>query len=194
MSPRLLLIALTLVLLPSLALANAGVPMIFISMPLMLAALVPIIAIEAFVLARSLNLSGKSAALASLTANAASTLVGVPLTWVVLVLVQVLTGGGFAYGMVRLLTKILAVTWQAPWLIPYADDLYWMIPTAQLVLLIPFFFASWFVEHKIVRWMWRDLDPAVARAAVWRANLITYGLLAVFVLGVLVWAIWTQGP
>lgn len=174
---------------PGPAMANMGVPMIFITMPMMLAALVPIIAVEAFILARALGLRAKSAALVSLAGNAVSTLVGVPLSWIALVFVQMSTGGGAAHGTSTVLGKIVSVTWQAPWLIPYEEHLHWMIPAAQAVLLVPFFFASFWIEYGVARLMRRDLDPRPMRGAVWRANLVSYACLAVLVLGGLAWAL-----
>ncbi|PWK52903.1 hypothetical protein [Pleionea mediterranea] len=126
---------------PGIAKANAGVPMLFLAMPAYLISLVPIIAIEATYISKSLELSlGQSLKTVSIS-NVVSTIIGVPLNWFLLVLVQMVTGGGSAYGTDSFMGKVLAVTWQAPWLIPYEKDLNWMIPIADLVLLIPFFFA-----------------------------------------------------
>jgi hypothetical protein len=79
--------------------------------------------------------------------------------------------------------KVLAVTWQAPWLIPYEEDLNWMIPVAGLVLLIPFFFASWWSEYFVSKKLNETLPPTVLRIKVRNANLITYSLLAAWPLG-----------
>jgi hypothetical protein len=126
---------------PGVAYANAGVPMLFLAMPAFLMSLVPIIAIETLYILKGLELSlGQSLKTVSIS-NVASTIIGIPLTWFLLVLVQMVTGGGSAYGINSVMGKVLAVTWQAPWLIPYEEDLNWMIPVAGVVLLIPFFFA-----------------------------------------------------
>jgi hypothetical protein len=61
------------------------------------------------------------------------------------------TGGGSAHGLRTLSAKLLAVTWQSPWLIPYEDDLVWMVPAAALCLLVPFFFASVYIEYQVAR-------------------------------------------
>ena len=163
------------------ACADAGVPMIFITLPGMGLALVPVILVEGYALYKQLHLSGRVALKASSFANVASTVIGIPLTWVALVAVQLVTGGGRAYGLDTAFHRFLAVTWQAPWLIPYEEDLRWMIPAATLTLLVPFFFVSWWIEYRVVRWTLKTSDRTPVFLAVRNANLISYGLLAIAV-------------
>ena len=173
--------------------ANAGVPMLFITLPAMLIALVPIIVVEAFVVGHFLGSSAVSRAKSVAISNVASTIVGLPLTWIALVALQAVSGGGSSYGITTPMQKLLAVTWQAPWLIPYETDLYWMLPAASLVLLIPFFFTSYFVEASIATRLEPTYSRSHVRSAVFRANLCSYLLLAVFTL---VWLFWSiqHGP
>jgi hypothetical protein len=97
------------------------------------------------------------------------------------------TGGGQAYGLQTLRQKFLAVTWQAPWLIPYESDLNWMIPAASLALLVPFFAGSLAIEIPIVVLMARPCNSRnVSMAVIW-ANLVSYAFLA---LCGLVWLAW----
>ncbi|RVT45578.1 hypothetical protein EMM73_12790 [Rheinheimera sediminis] len=168
---------------PGIAYANAGVPMLFLAMPAFLMSLVPIIAVETLYISKGLELPfGQSLKTVSIS-NVASTLIGIPLTWLLLVLVQVVTGGGGAYGINSAMGKVLAVTWQAPWLIPYEEDLNWMIPVAGLVLLIPFFFASWWSEYFVSKKLNKTLPSLSIKAKVRNANLITYSLLAAWPIG-----------
>jgi hypothetical protein len=60
---------------PRVAFADAGVPMIFLVMPAMAMSILPIIAVEAFYLHRSLPLPVGVAAKTATTANLVSTLV-----------------------------------------------------------------------------------------------------------------------
>jgi hypothetical protein len=166
--------------------ADIGVPMLFVTFPAMVAALVPIIWIEAHYGLRRLGLTYRQALGVSAAANAASTVIGLPVTWLVLVGVQLLTGGGNAYGLRTLPDKLLAVTWQSPWLIPYEEELVWMMPAATLCLLVPFFFASAFVEYQVARRMLSMQARDRVLAAVWRANLLSYGLLAAVTTGWLI--------
>lgn len=119
--------------------ANAGVPMIAIVFPEMILSLVPVILIEIAVLIKRLKINKQKTVLAVVAGNLYSTLFGIPLTWIILVVIQVITGGDRGiYNIGILLRNILSVTWQAPWLMP-SNDLHWQIPAAALFLLIPFF-------------------------------------------------------
>jgi hypothetical protein len=176
-------IAALLVITPGIVHANAGVPMLFLAMPAFVISLLPIIAAEAVYLSKSLALSTGKAVRTVSIANVVSTVIGIPLTWVLLVLLQMVTGGGSAYGTNSTLGKVLAVTWQAPWLIPYEKDLHWMIPVAGLVLLVPFFFASWWSEYLVSKILLKDLSAIELKAKVRNANLISYGLLVFWPVG-----------
>ena len=190
---RLISTGISMLVFASVANANAGVPMLFLTLPAMLIALVPIIVVEAVVIGRLLGSNAVSRAKSVAISNVASTLVGLPLTWAALVALQLVSGGGSSYGITTPTQKFLAVTWQAPWLIPYESDLYWMLPAASLVLLVPFFFTSYFVEAPIVTRLERAYSRAHVRSAVLRANLCSYLLLAAITL---VWLLWSiqHGP
>lgn len=168
---------------PGVASANAGVPMIFLVMPVFGLSIIPIILIEAIFLSKKLELSASSAAKTTTIANLVSTIVGIPLTWLLLVLIQMLTGGGGAFGLDTTLGKVLSVTFQAAWLIPYESDLHWMIPVAGLVLLMPFFFVSWWTEYFVSKIMIKEQPAQRVKVEVRNANIITYTLLAFWPIG-----------
>lgn len=186
--------------------------MIFPAMYLMILALIPVIIVESFTLHKSLNLSFGFTVPVSAGANIASTIVGIPVTWLLLALFQLMTGGGGAFGIGTFWQKIIAVTWQAPWLMPYETEGYWIGYAAMLFLLIPFFFASWKVEYWVSRrhlalaiQMQRETDveetdvvmkklllegywAEISRS--WRnANLFSYGSIALFLMAMLISAI-----
>ena len=169
--------------------ADIGVPMIFVTLPSMLIALIPIILIESFCLSRRLNADPTSTIKPVAIANVISTLVGIPITWLLLVLVQMLTGGGGANGIETTKQRFLAVTWQAPWLIPYESDLSWMIPAATLVLLVPFFFASWQIEVQVVKKLMKESPSADVAKGMFLANVVSYLLLGIIALCTLLKAI-----
>jgi hypothetical protein len=168
------------VMVPSAALANAGVPMIAIVYPGMGIMLLPVIALEVVVLRRRLGSPLRRTAIMVTVSNLVSTVVGVPLTWAALVAGQAVTGGGGSAGppFDTVAGKVLAVTWQAPWMMPYESDMYWMVPVAALVLLVPFFFVSWLIEYQVSRLFMRGTERAALRHAVLVANLVSYALLA----------------
>lgn len=171
------------------AYADIGAPMIFITLPMLIIGLVPIIILETFVLMKLLRIAFKDGIKTAALMNVISTLVGIPVTWGALVFIQIFTGGGAAYGLQSPLQKFLAVTWQAPWLIPYESDLYWMVPSASLVLLIPFFFASYLIEALIARKILKGFDKAVLHRSVFLANISSYAVLFVLALGWLLFSL-----
>lgn len=194
--PRRLSLALSCVfacalLLPGPALANIGVPMILLTLPGMVLTLVPVVLLEMWVLARRLELPAGKAFRVSAWANLATTFVGVPVTWILLYLLEMLTGGGRAYGIETPLQKFLAVTWQAPWLIPYEMDgnLEWMVPTAAMWLLVPSFFTSWWLEARVARRLLKDADRGRVKAAMLRANILSYSFLEILAVVWLVWSV-----
>jgi len=159
-------------------LANAGVPMLFVQMPLLLIALPVVIAVEAALCRRWLGVSWKLAWKSAGIANALSTVVGFPILWVALVFIQMVVGGGRVPKLTEPWFSVYTVTVQAAWLLPFEHRLYWMIPTACMVLLIPAFFVTVFIEKKVYRGV---LGETIGRMevtrATWRMHLITYGLL-----------------
>jgi len=136
-----------------------------------------------------LTVGRKRAYVASALGNAFSTLVGVPLTWGLLVGVQLVTGGGGAHGVHTPLQKLAAVTWQGAWLIPYEDHLHWMIPSACLFLTLPFFLASVWTERIVCTRFLHDQDRRLVRRAVLLANALSYSLLGLASLFWLAWSI-----
>lgn len=157
-----------------LTLANTGVPMLFVVGPVLVIALLPIALIEAGLYRWRIGVSWQRAVLGSLGANAISTIVGVPITWFVLVLLQMFTGGGGDHGV-----GIQAVTWQAPWLIPHEEHLNWMVRAAGMVLCVPFLLSSVWIEYLCLRKIWKEFEHSKIRRACWLANALTYaGLIA----------------
>lgn len=162
-------------------LADVGVPMIFVTFPLMIYALVPIVLLEACVGDRSLQLRfGRSAWVFSV-ANLVSTIIGVPAAWVVMVALE------FGLGTAILphvsdkvfatpVGKVLGFIMTSAWLGPSDTDLYWAVPLAALVLLVPSFFFSWYIEAFILDQMVEPDWPTVKSASL-KANLASYSLL-----------------
>ncbi len=153
--------------------ANTGLPMLSIMWPFMMLALVPIIAIEAYVLSVKLAMAVAQVSPAAFVANAVSTIVGVPVAWFLML---------FVPGMQR-------VAWVFPTNGLSMPKSYWQDAGAALALLVPFFFASWWIEYRIVMYMMPWLEAATINAAVLTGNLTTYVCLAVVIVGLTVWRI-----
>jgi hypothetical protein len=126
-------------------LANAGVPMIFWQMPVAAIALLPIVVVESLVATPILKQPLGRVALRVLAANALSTFVGVPIAWIGMLVVNIATTGTRAHGFDTPWKAFQSVVLQASWLVPYEDQLVWLIPAATLILLVPYFLVSVFV-------------------------------------------------
>jgi hypothetical protein len=175
-------------------LADAGVPMIFLTFPAMLYLLLPIIFIEAWLCRKWLGLDMWTSLKSNALANVASTLIGVPGAWAAMLCFEFAIG----WGIVKIPSLDRAAeTWHSPiasvlmtilsaaWLGPDEKNLYWMIPVAALGLLVPTYFVSVWIEAFIVDHLVTvpdgdpsDLTSARVRRAVRNANLISYTLLA----------------
>ena len=156
--------------------ANTGVPMLMIYAPVFVLAFVPIVLIESFVIARIVKKPFARALGMVTLANFASTLVGVPLSWIALVIVEATIGSaGVNVGGVG------GLVLQAPWLGPDERNLHWMIPAAGLTLAVPFFLVSAWSESLVIRAAWTEAKTEpLLRKSVWAANAISYTLLCVW--------------
>src|SRR5204863_4585528 len=127
-------------------LANIGLPMVAIYVPLAWFALAPIILIESGFGARRFNLKFRRSLLAQTVANCLSTLIGIPVAWLVLVLIQAKTVPGGT---------------GPAWLNPEPN--WWTITGAFLALTIIFYFMSVVSEGLIVQCFFRDLPRQTLR-------------------------------
>jgi hypothetical protein len=181
---------------PSIAYANTGIPMLVLVLPAGILALPIVIVLEGSILQRRLGMTRARSLKLSGVANAWSTLIGIPVAWFVLVMFEML-GGAVVWRVVvgenvrhpqEFWQDILIVIWSAPWLVPIREEpTPWILPVATLVLLVPFFFASYLVEMHVIRRALPDVDAPQVRDATWRANVATYTL---FALTTLVWLGW----
>lgn len=169
--------------------ADAGIPMIFVSLYGMVLLLIPIIVIEGLLCKRWLGLTTWKAIKSNAASNVASTIIGVPLAWALMFGVQ--------FGTMSLEERFHAIeNWHSPianvvqiilnsaWISPVVGNSTWPVAAAVLVLLVPFFFVSYGIEYFVMCYMVGMPDggpsnPSYARVriAVRNANLITYGAI-----------------
>jgi len=157
-------------------LANIGLPTIAVYWPLAWAGLLLVVAIEALFGTRTLGLSFRQGVLGAGLANLFSTAIGIPLTWLLLAIPQVLLFGNAA-GIDTVWGKVFAVTVQSPWLIPYEEHYSWMVPCALLSLSVPFWLTSAASEWLIVRLLF----PTLPKSDLWKwqfqGNAMSYAAL-----------------
>ncbi|HKO05333.1 MAG TPA: hypothetical protein VJW51_11320 [Candidatus Acidoferrales bacterium] len=175
--------------------ADVGIPTIVFTLPAMVVLLVPIIAVEGLLCRKWLRLSIGEAMKLNAASNLVSTLVGVPLAWGFMLALQLGLGAvmfesGLFENWEGPLANVIYVLFASAWISP---DETWMLPAATLVLLVPFFFASYWVEYQVMKRILDrrkgqppDFTYGAMRIAVRNANLVTYG--AMFA-GVAVWLI-----
>lgn len=152
-APHRLFWALPALLLPAPALANAGVGYFMLGVPLVVAALLPAIVIEALIYQPMLRQDFRPALKLSTWANLASTFWGVVL----------------GIGADLLLTA--------------ATDSSGLLPTrgAMLAALVPLLLLSWRIERRSVAKRLPEAPRARVEAATAVANLVTYALMALAV-------------
>jgi len=171
---------------PARAFADIGLPMVAVYLPPAWLALIPIIIVEAGFGVWGFKVPAKRALIAQAAANCVSTLIGLPIAWIILALIEV-TFFGSAAGLDSPLRRAYAVTVQSPWLIPYEREFWWMIPVSVGVLTIPFYVMSVVSEYVVVRRCVSDLTRTAIWSWVWKANLLSYGFLLLIMAAAQLW-------
>ncbi|HUO60690.1 MAG TPA: hypothetical protein VMU24_08475 [Candidatus Acidoferrales bacterium] len=179
---------------PVLLLADAGLSLTVLVYPFTLVLLIPIIIIEAAVIQRRLQYDEFWPVLrASAAANVVSTILGIPLTWVLYLL-------PFGFNVQNRVADAVLDTVIWPWAAPSALTRAWAVPLADvvfLVLLVPYYFVSVWSESKVMERMLPlgaettdgqmlpialpqnkcAIEQSTLRRAVWVANLLSYALM-----------------
>jgi hypothetical protein len=168
--------------------ANMGVPMIFVEMPGMVVALIPIIVLEAIVINRVLALSYRDSFRGVTLSNLASTFIGVPVAWCIMLVLQ------FAVTIPLFMVSkhhspnspviaVIGYLSSIAWVPPAGAYTHWLIPAASALLLIPCFIVSLWIERRICIASWRGSDASSVRRGVFYANVASYLLLFVVACG-----------
>jgi len=189
---------------PILVFADAGIPMIMLTLPSMIALLLPIVLLEAFLYTKFLKVTFSKTIGPAFTSNLLSTLVGIPLAWImqgILGYVIFLCIGWAGYypdfsSEYSLMHNILKIIITAPWIWPSSAGngsvLIWAVPFAAFITLLPAYFVSVWLESMVVRRYFRDRDPVEVKRAVRNVNIVSYALLALFCIGLLIYCIATS--
>jgi len=170
---------------PTDAHADAGVPMLPFAYPVILVFLLPVIAIEAAYIRLRLHTAWGNTIAATTKANLVTMLLGFPLTWLIFFLLEMifwvtLDFSGiethFHWALNPRITDFLMVAMSAAWMGPVEEK--WAIPVAYVVLLIPSFLLSGYLEARLLgRQGWLQVEGRSA-SAVWQANVLSYIFLA----------------
>lgn len=177
---------LALLLTPCVANADAGVPLLPFAYPVILVFLIPVIAIEGIYLRARLNTGWRATLFAATKANLITMLIGYPLAWLLFLALELAFWGGLTVTKIgdrlhwapgHAVVKLLIVATSAAWMGPIEER--WAVPFAYVILLIPSFILSGFVESRLIeRRGWLRSSAPSARA-VWQANALSYAFLAI---------------
>lgn len=166
--------------------ANIGIPMIFVTFPGMLLALLPIIAIESKIHFRYFSFDKIRIIKYTALTNSVSTIFGIPVAWLIHTALFLLFGHVYSelfpagnFYSISGTSLFLQATLGAAWLGPINDELFWMVPAACIFLLIPYFFVSWFVEYFIMRKLIKNDENELCKSATLNANLVSYAFLMI---------------
>jgi hypothetical protein len=160
--------------------------MLAVVWPMFIPAFIPVVAIESWVVHRSLNIPWRIAATQMVKANIFSTLIGIPLAWLAAVAVEffafwALYATGAESYLPHTVVEAGRIIFSMSWLGPGGNG-YWRIPIAAIALLVPFFFASFWTEAWYASRKLCPEAPEQARRAIWRANVHSYvGLLFAYI-------------
>ena len=150
--------------------ANAGVPMLVILWPLFWLAFIPIVLIESYILRRYLQeIKWKQALKVCTYSNLFSTLIGIPITWMILVMIELPVSHELRFSQIHPFLKLII---ESPWTSEKS------VPLAGIILLVLFYFISVWSEHFVVREIIRQFhDRRQLKKAVYAGNLASYGFL-----------------
>jgi len=168
--------------------ANAGIPLLGFTIVLGWLTIIPVVLIEATIAMQMLRWKFFFALGWVFLANAISMILGMPIVWFLTVLVQMFIGDtGWGDG------SIIGVLKGPAWLGPgYIDHLGWAASLGTILLCVPFYFMSWWVEYSFLYAcaIRKDADakPTLWSFA-WKANFASYTLLVLL----LVLTIWASG-
>lgn len=165
------------------AFANVALPFVFVTVPGMVLALLPVVIVEAYVIKKQLHVPYESARSVSISANLCTTFLGVPLTWVVAVIAEIICGyyvGCFSHsspiGKVLGFMVLGSVILLDP---TKGNDDFLFVALQSAWILVPCFFASWWIEYLVAAKKLKDIPKKQVKTAIMWANLYSYGALEV---------------
>lgn len=169
--------------------------MIAIEASLMAVFFLPIVLMESWVASYFLRIPITKAFGGAFVSNLVSTVIGIPLAWFIHFLLElaIMLTLSIEPGIVTnleqspvgtivsLLLFILGSAWIGP------GQLYWTVPAALLILLIPACWISIEMESSVLKRLWKQIDPSLIKQAARNMNLASY---AVLYLLAFVWLCW----
>lgn len=153
-------------------LANMGIPMISVLFPAMWGAFIPVVVIETMILKRRRQLKLRPTLCAVFCANIVSTLVGIPLSWILYFLVTIplsfflhwVTGYPDYHTGGQTIPQLIAEPiMYAGWIGPGQSDPVWLMPAALMCLLFTAFMMTVVIETPIIGYILERFKVACPR-------------------------------
>ncbi|HEY9714669.1 MAG TPA: hypothetical protein V6C72_14475, partial [Chroococcales cyanobacterium] len=173
-----------------------GVPIGVVMMAPMWSSLVMVIPLHALLAMHMLELSSSQCWRLSVVACCYSTIIAIPVTWIGLVVLMAVVWllmsifGG--QSLLDRLSTLAIFLLSIPWVCGPEPDLHWMIPTAEVLLLIPFFFVSIWTENLVGRRLFTAQSPEAILHWAWTANSVSYAILVLLGIAWLVFKIFKR--
>jgi hypothetical protein len=167
------LLAIPLLLFPAAASANAGIPMLALAWPAYWIALVPVIVFEGIMARKIIGLEWGKSFKASTVANLVSTFLGIPITWLLLFLVEMAIAYSAHYmEMSGDLSAIVLFPFMAAWLPPVEDVC--QVYAAFVVLAVPFCLVSIYIEAQVAKRVLATVELPILYKWARRSNVLSY--------------------
>lgn len=161
--------------------ANVGIPMIALAWPAYWITYLPVVVIEGAIVRRLLSVGWRDALKHLAIANLISTLIGIPIVWLLLLGVEIALGTTVLSGELTHPVAVFAMTIVgAPWMPPVESR--WPIYWAFVILAVSFCGASIFVEYRYLRGKFPKVEYADALLAVCIGNVTSYLVVCMFAL------------
>lgn len=160
--------------------ANAGVPMLPIQGVFMFLALIPIMLVESIILRWRLALNWKESIKGGVIANLVSTIAGVPLSWGFMFIFTVIAytlESEYNFSWDSPVMMAIYFIFTSAWFAPYEGHYAWLIPMALIIMLIPAYFLSLWIEYWVCKYIWQDKPKNLIFQAIRIMNGVTYGVL-----------------
>jgi hypothetical protein len=163
----------------NMVLLDVAVPLLQINAFYVIVLLIPVVGIEVVVVRRITHISWGRVISAVGIANALTTLLGFPIGWIFMRGVRAVTGKNF-YGHSAFhfpWDEVSNSAFYDTWLsMSMNHSMMWLVYGCSLLLLVPTFFLSGWLEAWICKAILGSKVPTLNRA-VWMANLASYTLL-----------------
>lgn len=169
----------SLVIIPSPAHANTGIPMLAILWSFSWFFIIPVILIEYWIVKKIPKAKPKTGVMGAVTfANLCSTFVGIPITWGIFLVVLKFfgLGGGFFSASSKFWNQLINISFGGPDI--HFSEMHWFIPVFWTILFILIYpMSSWIEGIIVARFLQNAHQPREIKKAVWIANSASYAFL-----------------